>query len=288
MIVRVWCESGAGWAPALVPVTPHSSCRDVLECCREPGDEPCLLFSVHHLHGEIRIVSGNPYPVIGSVAHFPASPGSDKRRRPPRRGHGYHFVTKDRFSAISTTAETCSDLDANVSGRVCSSMSPGAGYSRRTKRRDSDCRRRSTSAGGPAPASGFLCECVLVMRVRRTASADWWITPGTAGMRPRDLFTTSRDYRESVGTGILLEGTARRPGRVTGSHAVTARPPAHTHAKTQRRYTQTVALDYQAIIMRQTFSQSDYLRLRDLDEESSSGSAVESIALQSEGSGFKF
>ncbi|GBP11054.1 hypothetical protein EVAR_79730_1 [Eumeta japonica] len=36
-------------------------------------------------------------------------------------------------------------------------------------------------------------------RARRTASADWWITPGTAGMRPRDLFTTSRDYRESVG-----------------------------------------------------------------------------------------
>ncbi|GBP19656.1 hypothetical protein EVAR_75628_1 [Eumeta japonica] len=26
------------------------------------------------------------------------------------------------------------------------------------------------------------------------ASADWWITPGTAGMRPRDLFTTSRVF----------------------------------------------------------------------------------------------
>ncbi|GBP43302.1 hypothetical protein EVAR_31186_1 [Eumeta japonica] len=38
-----------------------------------------------------------------------------------------------------------------------------------------------------------------VTRARRTASADWWITPGTAGMRPRDLFTTSRDYLESVG-----------------------------------------------------------------------------------------
>ncbi|GBP34299.1 hypothetical protein EVAR_13438_1 [Eumeta japonica] len=38
-----------------------------------------------------------------------------------------------------------------------------------------------------------------VTRARRTASADWCITPGTAGMRPRDLFTTSRDYRESVG-----------------------------------------------------------------------------------------
>ncbi|GBP44482.1 hypothetical protein EVAR_39491_1 [Eumeta japonica] len=38
-----------------------------------------------------------------------------------------------------------------------------------------------------------------VTRARRTASADWWITPGTAGMRLRDLFTTSHDYRESVG-----------------------------------------------------------------------------------------
>uniref|UniRef100_A0A2A4JWB1 Apoptosis-stimulating of p53 protein 2-like RA domain-containing protein n=1 Tax=Heliothis virescens TaxID=7102 RepID=A0A2A4JWB1_HELVI len=51
MIVRVWCESGAGWAPTHVPVTPHTSCRDVLDCCREPGDEPCLLFSVHPTHG---------------------------------------------------------------------------------------------------------------------------------------------------------------------------------------------------------------------------------------------
>ncbi|GBP33368.1 Dynein heavy chain 5, axonemal [Eumeta japonica] len=28
---------------------------------------------------------------------------------------------------------------------------------------------------------------IKVTRARRTASADWWITPGTAGMRPRDL-----------------------------------------------------------------------------------------------------
>ncbi|KOB71663.1 Apoptosis-stimulating of p53 protein 1 [Operophtera brumata] len=51
MIVRVWCESGAGWTPTHVPVTPRTSCRDVLECCREPGDEPCLLLSVHPQHG---------------------------------------------------------------------------------------------------------------------------------------------------------------------------------------------------------------------------------------------
>ncbi|KAI8432185.1 hypothetical protein MSG28_004644 [Choristoneura fumiferana] len=51
MIVRVWCESGAGWAPTHVPVTPQTTCRDVLDCCREPGDEPCLLLSVHPQHG---------------------------------------------------------------------------------------------------------------------------------------------------------------------------------------------------------------------------------------------
>ncbi|GBP34750.1 hypothetical protein EVAR_25755_1 [Eumeta japonica] len=49
-----------------------------------------------------------------------------------------------------------------------------------------------------------------VTRARRTTSADWWITPGTAGMGPRDLFTTSRDYRESVGmTSAVYAGTPR-------------------------------------------------------------------------------
>ncbi|GBP93381.1 Extracellular sulfatase SULF-1 homolog [Eumeta japonica] len=43
------------------------------------------------------------------------------------------------------------------------------------------------------------CDSKTVTRARRTANADWWITPGTPGMRPRDLFTTSRDNRESVG-----------------------------------------------------------------------------------------
>ncbi|KAJ0176141.1 hypothetical protein K1T71_008315 [Dendrolimus kikuchii] len=51
MILRVWCESGAGWAPTHVPVTPQTNCRDVLECCREPGDEPCLLLCIHPIHG---------------------------------------------------------------------------------------------------------------------------------------------------------------------------------------------------------------------------------------------
>ncbi|GBP08911.1 SCAN domain-containing protein 3 [Eumeta japonica] len=64
-----------------------------------------------------------------------------------------------------------------------------------------------------------------VTRARRTASADWWITPGTAGMRPRDLFTTSRDYRESVGCNarnfaalnLLRSGGARRRRPPTAS-----------------------------------------------------------------------
>ncbi|CAH2217706.1 jg4997 [Pararge aegeria aegeria] len=51
MIVRVWCETGAGWSPTPVPVTPHTTSRDVLDCCRDPGDEPCLLLSVHPHHG---------------------------------------------------------------------------------------------------------------------------------------------------------------------------------------------------------------------------------------------
>ncbi|GBP69367.1 Odorant receptor coreceptor [Eumeta japonica] len=46
---------------------------------------------------------------------------------------------------------------------------------------------------------------ISVTRARRTASADWWITPGAAAMRPRDLFTTSRDYRESVGVSEQLK-----------------------------------------------------------------------------------
>ncbi|XP_062529651.1 apoptosis-stimulating of p53 protein 1 isoform X12 [Bombyx mori] len=51
MIVRVWCENGTEWTPTPVPVTPQTTCRDVLDCCRDPGDEPCILFSVHPLHG---------------------------------------------------------------------------------------------------------------------------------------------------------------------------------------------------------------------------------------------
>ncbi|GBP17685.1 hypothetical protein EVAR_8674_1 [Eumeta japonica] len=61
-----------------------------------------------------------------------------------------------------------------------------------------------------------------VTRARRTASADWWITPGTAGMRPRDLFTTSRDYRESVGIHYFSYeiGAVTDTNRQTGAPAI--------------------------------------------------------------------
>ncbi|CAH0399995.1 unnamed protein product [Chilo suppressalis] len=58
MIVRVWCESGAGWSAVHVPVTPQTSCLDVVECCREPGDDPCLLMSVHPHHGAFTRITG--------------------------------------------------------------------------------------------------------------------------------------------------------------------------------------------------------------------------------------
>ncbi|GBP46752.1 hypothetical protein EVAR_87006_1 [Eumeta japonica] len=70
-----------------------------------------------------------------------------------------------------------------------------------------------------------------VTRARRTASADWWITPGTAGMRPRDLFTTSRDYRESVGTrGALGRPRSRgcRPRSPQSRSLCSSAPPHQT------------------------------------------------------------
>lgn len=43
MIIRVWCEGDAG---IYVPVTPSTTCRDVIECCRDPGDEKCHLLKI--------------------------------------------------------------------------------------------------------------------------------------------------------------------------------------------------------------------------------------------------
>jgi hypothetical protein len=45
MIVRVYGESGGDDDPLVtdVPVTPDTTCRDVIECCRDPGEEQCAL-----------------------------------------------------------------------------------------------------------------------------------------------------------------------------------------------------------------------------------------------------
>jgi hypothetical protein len=44
MIVRVYGDSGGDDTPVTdVPVTPDTTCRDVIECCRDPGEEHCAL-----------------------------------------------------------------------------------------------------------------------------------------------------------------------------------------------------------------------------------------------------
>lgn len=43
MIVRVVAEGEADGAVTEVPITPQTTCRDVLECCRDPGDEVVCL-----------------------------------------------------------------------------------------------------------------------------------------------------------------------------------------------------------------------------------------------------
>lgn len=47
MIVRVF---GDGCATD-VPVTPETTCSDVIECCRDPGDETCALVAVNPERG---------------------------------------------------------------------------------------------------------------------------------------------------------------------------------------------------------------------------------------------
>lgn len=43
MIIRVWCD---GEGSTYVPVTPNTTCRDVIECCKDPGDHKCHLVKV--------------------------------------------------------------------------------------------------------------------------------------------------------------------------------------------------------------------------------------------------
>jgi hypothetical protein len=57
MIVRVYGDSGGEDDPLVtdVPVTPETTCRDVIECCRDPGDEHCALVETWGSgHGEYR------------------------------------------------------------------------------------------------------------------------------------------------------------------------------------------------------------------------------------------
>ncbi|KAJ8919570.1 hypothetical protein NQ315_002192 [Exocentrus adspersus] len=48
MIVRVFGDG----APTEVPVTPETTTSDVIECCRDPGDESCDLIAVCPEHGD--------------------------------------------------------------------------------------------------------------------------------------------------------------------------------------------------------------------------------------------
>ncbi|KAJ8937637.1 hypothetical protein NQ318_001475 [Aromia moschata] len=49
MIVRVFGDG----ASTEVPVTPETTTSDVIECCRDPGEESCNLYAVCPEHGEI-------------------------------------------------------------------------------------------------------------------------------------------------------------------------------------------------------------------------------------------
>jgi hypothetical protein len=55
MIVRVFADDVGEDEPLVtdVPVTPETTCRDVIECCRDPGDEHCALVEIWGSgHGE--------------------------------------------------------------------------------------------------------------------------------------------------------------------------------------------------------------------------------------------
>jgi hypothetical protein len=56
MIVRVFADDVGEDEPLVtdVPVTPDTTCRDVIECCRDPGDEHCALVETWGSgHGEL-------------------------------------------------------------------------------------------------------------------------------------------------------------------------------------------------------------------------------------------
>ncbi|KAK9875922.1 hypothetical protein WA026_009706 [Henosepilachna vigintioctopunctata] len=52
MIVRVFGDG----PPTDVPVTPETTSSDVIECCRDPGEETCDLVAVDPKHGECTLL----------------------------------------------------------------------------------------------------------------------------------------------------------------------------------------------------------------------------------------
>lgn len=53
MIVQVVCEDGV----TEVPITPATTCYDVVECCRDPGDDFCALVQVWRGYGKFKFYS---------------------------------------------------------------------------------------------------------------------------------------------------------------------------------------------------------------------------------------
>ncbi|XP_049840916.1 uncharacterized protein LOC126291445 [Schistocerca gregaria] len=64
MIARVWGGAGADAEWTDVPVTPLTTCRDLVDCCRDPGDEPCTLVQVSAGHERALSDSERPLEVL--------------------------------------------------------------------------------------------------------------------------------------------------------------------------------------------------------------------------------
>ncbi|XP_049795067.1 apoptosis-stimulating of p53 protein 2-like [Schistocerca nitens] len=64
MIARVWGGAGADAEWTDVPVTPLTTCRDLVDCCRDPGDEPCTLVEVSVGHERALSDSERPLEVL--------------------------------------------------------------------------------------------------------------------------------------------------------------------------------------------------------------------------------
>jgi len=61
VIVRVFGEGGAATD---VPVTPETTCRDLVECTRDPGDEQCSLVELWRDCGKKNFFLSNRLPTL--------------------------------------------------------------------------------------------------------------------------------------------------------------------------------------------------------------------------------